>query len=96
MMLLYSTVLKSFFWIAMGMIYVMIIVGAPVWAKDFGLIMSWWKWILVTLWYVLVSLNLAAGFTLIGEKERGAGPKFMAATLIPLAILGVCLWFLIR
>jgi len=95
-MLLYSTIWKAFYWMAMGVLYTIMIAGAPSLANTLGLQMSWWKWILVTLWYVLVSINLAAGFTLIGEKERGAGPKFMAATLIPLAILGVCLWFLIQ
>lgn len=95
-MLLYSTIWKSFFWMAMGILYAIMIAGAPSLADNLGLQMSWWKWILVALWYVLVTINLAAGFTLIGEKERGAGPKFMAASLIPLAILGVCLWFLIQ
>ena len=95
-MLLYSTIWKAFFWMAMGILYAIMIAGAPSLADNLGLQMSWWKWILVSLWYVLVTINLAAGFTLIGEKERGAGPKFMAASLIPLAILGVCLWFLIQ
>lgn len=95
-MLLYSTVWKAFYWMVMGVIYTAMIAGAPSLANALDLQMSWWKWILVTLWYVLVSINLAAGFTLIGEKERGAGPKLMATTLIPLAILGVGLWFLIQ
>ena len=95
-MLLYSTIWKSFFWMAMGILYAIMIAGAPSLADNLALQMSWWKWVLVALWYVLVTINLAAGFTLIGERERGAGPKFMAATLIPLAILGVCLWFLIQ
>ena len=95
-MLLYSTIWKAFYWMVMGVLYTIMIAGAPSLADSFGLHMNWWKWILVTIWYVLVSINLAAGFTLIGEKERGAGPKFMAATLIPLVILGVGLWFLIK
>ena len=95
-MLLYSTIWKAFYWMVMGLLYTIMIAGAPSLAETLDLQMSLWKWILVALWYVLVSINLAAGFTLIGEKERGAGPKFMAATLIPLAILGVGLWFLLQ
>lgn len=95
-MLLYSTIWKTFYWMAMGVLYTIMVAGAPSLANALGLQMGLWKWLLVALWYLLVSINLAAGFTLIGEKEQGAGPKFMAATLIPLAILGVCLWFLIK
>ena len=94
-MLLYSTVLKSFFWIAMGMIYIMVIVGAPVWAKDLGWMMNWWKWLLVAAWYCLLSIGIAGGFTLIGEKEGRAGYYFLGFSLVIMVILGFGLLLLL-
>ena len=94
-MFLYSTMMRPFFWIVMGLIYAMIIAGAPVWAEDLGLQMNWWKWLLTAIWYALLSYTFAGSFTLLGEKEPGAWYKFMGFHLIITIILGIGLWFLL-
>ena len=94
-MLLYSTIARPLFWIVMGLIYALIIAGVPVWAEDLGLQMSWWKWVLTALWYVLLSLGVAASFTLMGEKEPRAGQYSLGLTLVIMIILGVGLWSLL-
>ena len=95
-MIIYSPFFKPVFWIIMGLLYALIIAGAPLWAQDFGLQMTWWKWILSGLWYVLLSFAFAGGFTLLGEKEPAAWYKFMGFHLVITIILGIVLWFLFR
>jgi hypothetical protein len=41
----------------MGLIYTLTALSAPIWAEDLGLQMSWWKWILAALWYVLLNFS---------------------------------------
>ena len=80
----------------MGLLYALIIAGAPLWAQDLGLHMTWWKWILSALWYGLLSFTFAGGFTLLSEKEPGACHKFIAFHLVPVIVSGVILGFLIK
>ena len=94
-MITYSPFFKPIFWIIMGFVYSMTIAGAPLWAEDLGLQMTWWKWILVALWYVLLSFTFAGSFTLLGEKEPGAWYKFLGFHLIITIIFGVIVWSLI-
>ncbi|MBW1767301.1 MAG: hypothetical protein JRJ65_09660 [Deltaproteobacteria bacterium] len=94
-MLQYSTVFRPLFWIVMGLIYAVIIVGAKVWAEDLGLQMTWWKWLLSAIWYCLLSFSFAAGFTLIGEKEPKAGYRFLGTFLAITIISGFGLWYLV-
>lgn len=77
----------------MGLCYALTIAGAPIWAEDIGVQMTWWKWTLAALWYALLSFSFAGGFTLIGEKESGAGPKFLGFHLVLTILLGAILWF---
>ena len=80
----------------MGLLYALIIAGAPLWAQDLGLQMTWWKWILSGLWYVLLSFTFAGSFTLLGEREPGAWYKFMGFHLTIVIISGAVLFFLIK
>ena len=94
-MITYSPFFKPIFWIIMGLIYTLTVLGVPIWADDLGLQMTWWKWILAALWYVLLSFTFAGCFTLLAEKEPGAWYKFFGFHLILSIILGVVLWYLI-
>jgi hypothetical protein len=94
-MLQYSSFFKPIFWTVMGLIYALIIAGAAVWAQDMGLQMSWWKWILAAVWYVLLSFTFAGSFTLLGEKAPGAGYRFLCFNLIITIIVGIMFAFLI-
>lgn len=94
-MLLYSTLFRPLFWIVMGLIYALIIAGAPVWAQDLNLHMNWWKWLLTAVWYGLLSYTFAGSFTLLGEKEPGAWHRFLGFHLIITILLGIGLWYLL-
>ena len=93
-MLLYSTIVRPIFWIVLGLIYALMIAGAPLWAEDLGLKMTWWKWLFAAIWYGLMSIGVAAGFTLMGEKEPRAGYYFVGLSLVVMIILGLGLWIL--
>ena len=94
-MIIYSTYLKAVFWMVMGLVYALLIAGAPIWARDLGLQMTWWKWVLAVLWYAFVSYSFAVAFTLKGEEEPGAWYKFLGSHLIIAILLGVILWLLL-
>jgi hypothetical protein len=94
-MFLYSTIARPLFWIMMGLIYAMTIAGIRVWVQELGISMTWWKWSGAALWYGLLSLSLAAGFTLIGEKEPRAGYRFLGFSSVLMSILGIGLWAVI-
>lgn len=80
------------FWIIMGLLYALIGYSATLWAKDLGLKMNGWKWILSWIWYLLVSISVAGGFTLMGENEVKAGFYFLGVSLFICIVLGVILW----
>jgi hypothetical protein len=94
-MLIYSTFFRPLFWIAMGLIYAVMMAGARYWAQDLGLHMTWWKWLFAFLWYVLVSFAFAGGFTLIGEREPKAGWRHLGFFLGIAVVLGVVLWYVV-
>jgi len=94
-MLIYSTIARPLFWIVMGLIYALMIAGAQMWAEDIGLQMNWWKWLLAAMWYCFLSIGIAAGFTLMGEKEPRAGYYIAGLTVVIMIILGIGLWLLL-
>ncbi|MBW1999555.1 MAG: hypothetical protein JRJ29_16540 [Deltaproteobacteria bacterium] len=94
-MLLYSTIWRALFWVFMGLLYALMIASAPIWARDLGMEMNWWKWLLSGLWYGLLSIGIAMGFTLMGEKEPRAGQYTLAITLVSMFLLGLGLWYLL-
>ena len=88
MMISYSPVFRPLFLMALGMCHLTAIAGAVVWAEDLSIAMTWWKWLLAILWYVLLSLTVAAGFTLVGEREKQAGIRFLGVFLLLLVVIG--------
>lgn len=92
----HSTILGPLFWIIMGLIYALVIAGAKIWAKDLGLKMTWWKWLLTALWFTMLSTSLAGAFTLFGEDETRAGYYFLGFFMVINIILGVGLWRLLQ
>jgi hypothetical protein len=83
---------SNLFWLIMGMLSVLVGVGAVTWAKDLGLKMNWWKWLLTFLWYVLVNLSVAVPMTFVGENEPGAAVRTFLPLLVIIIITGVGLW----
>jgi hypothetical protein len=72
-----------------GLLTGAVVVGAIHWAKDLGLNMGWWKWLLSALWYLLLLFLLFAAFTFIGEGESAAGWKTVGISAVLMVILGV-------
>lgn len=96
-MVQYSTIFRPLFLIGIGLVYALAAFGAGVWAQDLGLVMNWWKWLLVIIWYALLNITFAIGFTLVGEKEPGAGVRFLRIFPPLLFLLGIgmraLLWY---
>jgi peptidoglycan/LPS O-acetylase OafA/YrhL len=92
-----SNILEPLFWIIMGMLYTVFIMGLAALFRDINVKMNWWKWSLVLLWFILLSIIVAGGFTLIGEKEMRAGLLFMAVSGVVMIVVGLVLGrFLVR
>lgn len=69
-----------------------VIVGAITWAKDLGLNMNWWKWLLSAIWYLLLLLLVFAAFTFMGEGEPAAGWKTLGLATVLMVFLGTGLY----
>lgn len=80
------------FWFIMGMLFILVAVGAKAWAESLRLNMTWWKWVCALVWYALLNFTVAGPMTFIGENEAGAGGKLFLFSLVGTIILGVALW----
>jgi hypothetical protein len=83
---------SKLFWLLMGVVFVLIAAGFRAFAQDRGWVLTWWKGLLVILWYVLFCASFYTWGTLIGENEGSAGYKIFLLGLFASAILGVALW----
>ena len=72
-----------------------VIVGAITWAKELGLNMKWWKWMLAAIWYLLLLFLVFAAFTFIGEGEPIAGWKTLGISVVIMVIVGTGLYRLL-
>lgn len=92
----HSTMLEPLFWIIMGFLYTIFVISIKFWAEDLKFNLKWWKWILFTIWFALLNIITAGGFTLIGENESRAGLYFLGVFGTFIIILGAGLWKLLR
>lgn len=79
------------FWMIMGALFVLLGVGASVWAKDLGLNMTKLKWTLSAIWYLLLLLTVAAPMTALAENESVAAFRLMLVLVVITVITGVAL-----
>ncbi len=91
-----STILEPLFWIIMGILYTVFAISMTYWAKDLKLKMNWRKWLLSAIWFILLNMTIAGGFTLIGENETRAGIYFLGVFGTIFIVLGVGLRQLIK
>jgi len=73
-----------------------VIIAAIFWAKDLGLFMNWWKWLLFAFWYIVLLLLIFAAFTFIGEGEPVAGWRAAGIAVFVMMVLGLGLIRLLR
>ena len=92
----HSTILNPIFWISMGLLYALIFASARIWAKDLGLNMNFWKWFHLSIWFLFITLSVAASFTLYGEDEHRAGNYLLGIFGTVGIIWGVGLWRILQ
>ena len=83
-------------WMFVGAVSVLVVLGAKEWFKDAEITMSWWKWLIGVVWYVILMTGLAAPFTLMGEGEAGAGWKMLLFSLPVLIITGFAVYRILK
>jgi len=86
---------SGLFWFLMGIITILIWAGFKAFANDRGWILSWWKWLLSILLYIIFSLSVFSYGTLAGEREDSAGVKMLLLGLFVCIVYGVGLWRLL-
>ena len=90
-----ATILGPLFWIIMGLLYALLLLSSKYWFEDLDIKMNWWKWTALATWFILLSLTIAGGFTLLGEDEPRAAKYFLGVFGIISIISGVGLWRLL-
>jgi hypothetical protein len=83
------------FWFIMGILTVGVFAGAKIMFEDRGFTMSWWKWTLAGLWWLLLFATLAAPMTLLAEREPKGAWGVLGILGVITFILGVGLWRLL-
>ncbi len=85
----------STFWFLNGIIFVVIVFGLKAFAEDKGWVMTWWKWLLTGIWYLIFTAGFYAWGTLVGENFPTAGFKAFLTSFFISVVLGVGLWRLL-
>ncbi len=92
----YSTIWQPLFWLSTGALIVFFFSGLRYWFKDAGIVMTWWKWLLLSCWLCLLAVSLAAAMTLMGEGEWNAGKRFLLFFGSILIISAIGVWKLLK
>jgi hypothetical protein len=80
------------FWFLMGMLAILVGVGFKYFCEDRGWQLTWWKWLLSILWYLIFVISFYAWGTLIGENEASAGFRIWIVGMVVSLIYGVAIW----
>jgi hypothetical protein len=83
---------SGFFWFVEGILFVVVVLAVSAWARDRGLPMPWWKWVLFLLWVGLAGFTIAFAGTSFGEGEPVAGTRGGLLFGFITIIAGVGLW----
>ncbi|SEA71490.1 hypothetical protein SAMN05660420_02931 [Desulfuromusa kysingii] len=83
-----TTILNYLFWMAIGMLQVLIVVGAYEWLKRYDKKVSWWQMVLMYGCFASFCLTIAGGATLSGEFETRGGLFFIGFLGVPHIIVG--------
>lgn len=82
----------GFFWMIMGALFVLLGIGAPIWAKDLGFVMTKVKWTISIIWYLFLLLTIAAPLTALAENEAQAAFRMGLVLLVITVVTGVGLF----
>lgn len=78
-----STILNYLFWMAMGAMQVIILLGARQWLNGGGRCVPWWQTLAMYGCFLSFCTVVAGGFTLAGEYETRAGLYFIGVLGLP-------------
>ncbi|MCG8531332.1 MAG: hypothetical protein MI749_11770 [Desulfovibrionales bacterium] len=81
-----TTMLDYIFWMVMGALQVVVVVGIKEWLASYGKNVSWWLVMLIYMAFASFCSVVAGGFTLIGEYESIAGWYFIGVLGLPVVI----------
>ena len=86
---------SGFFWFIEAILTCLVILGIKTWAEDRGIKLTWWKWLLILLWFSLAGFTLAFVGTSLGENEPIAALRGGVLFGVLTIILGVACWRLL-
>ncbi len=91
-----STILNPLFWIVIGILNVLFVIGLRTLFHDLGIKVTKLKWFVLLCYWIILNLTIAGGFTLIGENETTAGLRFLGFFSIPILFAGAIIvkWIL--
>lgn len=78
-----STILNYLFWMAMGMMQILVVAGAYEWLKQYKKQVKWWQMALLYGCFLSFCLTVAGGTTLMGEYESHGGYYFIGFLGVP-------------
>ena len=85
----------SIFWFVMGLISLIMIIGFKNIAREKGVNMNWWKWLLSTVWWMGFLFAIAVPATFAGEGEPYAGAMMILFSVVPAILGGFIVWRII-
>ncbi len=86
-----TTMLNYLFWMAMGLLQALVVVGAYEWLRYYKKKVTWWQMGLMYGCFLSTCLIIAGGFTLIGEFEAHGGWYFIGFLGVPHVIVAAIL-----
>ncbi len=87
---------EGVFWLMMGMVSIIVIVGVKAWTDSLRVKMTWWKWAISVVWYVGFLFSVAVPATFMGEGEVAAGGKMIIFSVLPAILMGFGVWRVIN
>ncbi|NDV19470.1 hypothetical protein GO013_08575 [Pseudodesulfovibrio sp. JC047] len=81
-----TTMLDYIFWMVMGALQVLVVMGLVAWLKHYGRKVIWWQVGLFYLGFASLCGVIAGGTTLMGEYESIAGWYFIGVLGLPVVI----------
>jgi len=81
-----TTILNYLFWMVLGALQVLVIIGMHEWFKSYKKNISWWQTAIMYMAFLSFCTVIAGGFTLMGEYESIAGWYFIGVLGLPVII----------
>ena len=91
-----SFFLSPLFWLLEGLLLALAIAGLRAWLAGRGIVMTFWKWLLVVLWILTTGFTIAFVGTSLGEGEPTAALRGGIMFGVVAIIMGVAFWRIIR